>query len=61
MDKNQFDLALKVGGIIVLIVLLLFILTWSGIVKCSAISPYYCDFYEIVKQVTNYTLANYSI
>lgn len=48
MDKNQFDLALKVGGIIVLIVLLLFILTWSGIVKCSAISSYYCDFYDFV-------------
>ena len=48
MDTQQFDLALKIGGIFVLIIVVLFILTWSGIVKCRDLSPYFCDAYDLV-------------
>lgn len=48
MDKEQFDLAMKVGGIILLIIVLLFILTWSGVVKCRDLTPYFCDVYDLV-------------
>jgi hypothetical protein len=48
MDKEQFDLAMKVGGIILLIIVVLFILTWSGVVKCRDLSPYFCDVYDMV-------------
>jgi hypothetical protein len=48
MDKAQFDMALRVGGIFVLIIVILFILTWSGIVKCRDLTPYFCDAYDFV-------------
>ncbi len=41
------DLGFKVIGVIVLIVVLLFIVTWAGMIKCSAI-PFWCDIYETV-------------
>ncbi len=48
MDTQQFDLALKVGGIIVLLLVVIFILTWSGVVKCRDLTPYFCDIYDTV-------------
>jgi len=41
------DLGMKIFGIIVLAVILLFVLTWSGMVGCSEI-PYWCEVYESV-------------
>jgi len=48
MDKAQVDLALKVGGILLLIIVILFILTWSGVVKCKDLTPSFCDVYDFV-------------
>ena len=47
MEFKTFDVALKAVGIIVLVAVVLFILTWSGIVKCGSI-PYWCDVYDSV-------------
>lgn len=43
----MIDLGMKVVGIVVLIVVLLFILTWGGIVDCKQV-PMWCDVYEAV-------------
>ena len=47
VDSKQIDLAMKVGGMVILAVIILFLLTWSGFVKCNAI-PYWCNIYESV-------------
>lgn len=47
-DKEQFDLVVKVVGFVVLVLIMLFILTWSAIVPCKSISPYWCDAYDLV-------------
>jgi len=47
MNNKTLDLGLKAVGVIVLLVALLFLLTWSGIIKCGSI-PYWCDIYESV-------------
>jgi hypothetical protein len=41
------DIGFKIAGILVLVIVLVFILTWSGIMNCSQI-PYFCDVYETV-------------
>ncbi len=48
MNSEYFDLGLKIVGIVILVVVVLFILTWSGVVKCKDISPYWCEFYDMV-------------
>jgi hypothetical protein len=48
MEKEQVDLALKLLGVIVLIFVILFILTWSGVVKCKDVHPYWCDAYDLI-------------
>ena len=48
VDTKQIDLGMKVLGIIILIAVILFVLTWSGVVKCKDISPYWCDAYDLV-------------
>ena len=47
VENKNLDMGLKALGIIVLVVLMLFLLTWSGLVKCGSI-PYWCDIYESV-------------
>jgi hypothetical protein len=47
MEIDYFDIGLKAFGIIVLLVILLFVLTWSGMVKCGDV-PYWCEVYETV-------------
>ncbi len=46
-DIDYMDMGFKLLGVIVLAVVLLFILTWTGYVKCGSI-PYWCDAYEAV-------------
>ncbi|MFA5763204.1 MAG: hypothetical protein WC915_00135 [archaeon] len=46
-DIDYADIGFKVFGILVLLIVILFVLTWSGIVGCSQI-PYFCDVYETV-------------
>jgi hypothetical protein len=48
LDKEQFDLVVKVLGVVVLGFIILFILTWSGLVGCKSVSPYWCDAYDLV-------------
>jgi len=45
MDKDMIDLGIKFIGIVVMIIVILFILTWGGLVKCNQI-PMWCDVYE---------------
>jgi len=47
MEIDYMDIGLKVFGVIVLVVILLFVLTWSGMVKCGDV-PYWCEVYETV-------------
>jgi len=47
MDKDLIDLGMKVGGLIVMVIVLGFILIWSGIISCSQI-PMGCEIYEAV-------------
>jgi len=47
MGNKSFDIAFKAIGLIVLVVLILFLLTWSGLIKCGTV-PYWCDIYESV-------------
>lgn len=47
MEMDVADIGFKLVGIIVLVIVLLFLLTWSGLVKCGDI-PYWCDVYETV-------------
>jgi hypothetical protein len=47
MDLDIADLGFKIFGVVILVLILLFILTWGGIMKCSTI-PYWCDVYETV-------------
>ena len=42
------DLAIKVIGFLVLAFAVLFMLTWSGIVACKTVSPYWCEAYDMV-------------
>ena len=44
---DAVDMAFKVIGLVVLLVIILFVLTWTGLVKCSQV-PYWCDVYEMV-------------
>ncbi len=44
---NIVDIGFKLIGVIILVLVLLFFLTWSGTVKCSSI-PFWCDIYETV-------------
>jgi hypothetical protein len=48
MEKEQIDMALKVLGIVVLLFVILFILTWAGPVKCKDVSEIWCDVYDMV-------------
>jgi hypothetical protein len=48
VDTKQIDMGMKVLGIIVLVAVILFVITWSGVVKCKSISPYWCDAYDAV-------------
>jgi len=48
MDQGQFDLAFKAIGLIVLIGVVLFLITWSGIVQCKQVSPYWCQAYDMI-------------
>jgi hypothetical protein len=48
MDKDQIDLVLKFLGVIILLFVILFILTWSGVVKCKDFTPYWCSVYDFV-------------
>jgi hypothetical protein len=48
LDTNQFDLLTKVVGVIVLLVVIVFILIWSGVIKCNSISPFVCDAYDMI-------------
>jgi hypothetical protein len=48
LEKEQIDLLLKFAGIIVLVIVVLFILTWAGVVKCSTLSPVWCEVYDSV-------------
>lgn len=41
------DIIFKVLGVIVLILVILFVATWGGLVKCGSI-PYFCDIYDYV-------------
>jgi hypothetical protein len=45
LNLDITDIAFKLVGIIILVLVLLFILTWAGFVKCSQI-PFWCDVYE---------------
>lgn len=46
-EIDYLDYALKIFGLLVLGVIVLFLLTWSGIVRCGDI-PFWCDAYEAV-------------
>ncbi|MFA5931488.1 MAG: hypothetical protein WC821_04220 [archaeon] len=48
MSNEQIDLAIKFIGIIVLAFVVLFLLTWSGMVSCKTLTPYWCDVYDMV-------------
>ncbi len=47
MEMNYADIGMKVIGVIVLLIVVLFLLTWGGMVNCGDI-PYWCDIYETV-------------
>jgi len=47
LNMDNYDMVFKGLGIIVLILVILFIATWGGIVKCGSI-PYFCDVYDYV-------------
>ncbi|MFA6268727.1 MAG: hypothetical protein WCW13_02925 [archaeon] len=47
-EKDQFDVIVKIVGLIILLFIILFILTWSGLVGCKTISPYWCDAYDVI-------------
>ncbi|MBT4192495.1 MAG: hypothetical protein HOE11_04260 [Candidatus Diapherotrites archaeon] len=47
MELNYMDLGMKVLGILILAIVLLFVLTWSGMVSCGDV-PYWCEVYESV-------------
>jgi hypothetical protein len=46
-DKDQWDFGLKIVGMIVLALVIVFLLIWSGLVQCKSI-PYGCDAYDLV-------------
>lgn len=48
LDQQQIDLILKGLGAVLLLVVILFILTWSGVIKCGSLSPIWCDAYDFV-------------
>jgi len=48
MEGGQIDLIVKVLGVVVLAFAILFLLTWSGIVACKSVSPYWCDAYDMI-------------
>ncbi len=41
------DLVFKFLGVVVLVLVILFVATWGGLVKCGSI-PYFCDIYDLV-------------
>ena len=41
------DIIFKFLGVVVLILVILFVATWGGLVKCGSI-PYFCDIYDYV-------------
>ena len=45
--KMDFEFVGKAIGVVILVLVLLFFLTWGGIVKCNQV-PYWCDIYESV-------------
>ncbi|MFA5126107.1 MAG: hypothetical protein WC462_03840 [archaeon] len=47
-EKEQVDLIVKIVGVILLAFVVLFLLTWSGIVACKSVSPYWCDAYDFI-------------
>ncbi|MDD3084116.1 MAG: hypothetical protein PHP82_03775 [Candidatus ainarchaeum sp.] len=47
VELDVVDIGFKLFGVIILVIILLFFLTWSGIVRCGDI-PYWCDVYETV-------------
>ncbi len=47
IDINPVDMGFKIIGIVVLVIVLLFFLTWSGLIRCGEI-PYWCEVYETV-------------
>lgn len=48
MDSNEIaDKGIKAIGVIVLVLIILFFLTYIGLVKCGSI-PFWCDVYEAV-------------
>ena len=47
-EKDQVDLIVKIVGVVLLAFVVLFLLTWSGIVACKSVSPYWCDAYDAI-------------
>lgn len=47
MGTEQLDLIFKFLGIIVLVVVIVFVATWGGLIKCNSV-PYLCDAYDFV-------------
>ncbi|MDD4250896.1 MAG: hypothetical protein PHX27_01740 [Candidatus ainarchaeum sp.] len=47
VDLDIADIGIKLVGAIILVLVILFFLTWSGMVRCGSI-PYWCDVYESV-------------
>jgi hypothetical protein len=47
MEKTQTDLIFKIFGVVILILIGLFVLTWAGYIKCNSI-PFWCDIYDMV-------------
>ncbi len=46
--EEKFDLGMKVLGVVILIAVVLFILTWTGVMECKDIHPYWCSAYDAV-------------
>jgi hypothetical protein len=46
-DINFVDIGFKLFGVIILVLVLLFFLTWTGMVRCGSV-PYWCDVYETI-------------
>ncbi len=47
MDTQQMDIIFKVLGLVLLIVVVLFVATWGGLVKCNSV-PYFCEVYDYI-------------
>jgi hypothetical protein len=46
-EINPVDVGVKVLGVVILVVILFFFLTWAGMIRCGTI-PYGCEVYEMV-------------